>query len=330
MLETEKNKKNTYYIIGKDYSTSGFFALYVWICAQIIYAKQKGYIPVVDLKHHNNVLFKDNQKYRVNAWENFFEQPSGKTLDDIPDDANIIIAGNNIPEIEHLWPALLPLTKQDSNMPKFVDEYIKYLKFNNEIKEYLEENYQKITQNNSNILGILCRGSDYTNSKPKNHAIPPTVEEVVKKAEELFDIYKYEKIWVATEDADVYEQFKTKFKNKLIPNNQYKFKDTKTIINNIKVNSDNFFYNLSRDYLLSMYILSKCKYFIGARTSGTTGVYLLSQKYQNQEYVYLWDKGSYGKECKMKKIVQNVFSIKNEKNHKVITFMGFKIKLKQW
>ena len=331
MIDRKNTENETYYIIGKEYLSEGLFAIYIWICAQIIYAKQKGYIPVVDLKHYVNQLFKDNREFRDNVWEYFFEQPDNISLEDIPENAHIIIGGNKIPEIKHLWPGELPVSKHNQTDAKIADEYIKYFRLNTEMKEFLTRKYQEITNGNTNILGILCRGTDYFNTRPLNHPIQPTVKEVMQKAEELFKKYHYDKIWLATEDADIYETFKNKFGDKLLPNNQYKFSNTKNhLLYEISTEQKNHKFNLNKDYMLSMYILSKCKYFIGGKTSGTVAVYLFSNKFENQEYVYLWDKGCY--QTRGKQFISEIFSIKNEyKNnikYKVFTLLGIKLKLK--
>jgi hypothetical protein len=44
------------------------------------------------------------------------------------------------------------------------------------------------------------------------------------------------------------------------------------------------------EYLSSLNILSKCPCFIGGRTAGTIGVYLMTDGF---EYDYTWDKGFY-------------------------------------
>ena len=305
-------EERPYYIIGKEYPRSGLFALYIWICAQIIYAKQQGYIPVVDMKHYKNQFFKDNREYQDNVWEYFFEQPEGIGLDDIPKGAKIIMAGDSVPDIEYLWAGLLPKSKNDQKNPKIADKYIKYLKLKNEIKEYLINNYQQITEGNTNILGILCRGTDYINMKPQDHPIQPTVDEVMAKADELYQTFKYDKIYLATEDAEIYKIFKNKYKDKLLFNKQYMYSNTENkYLYEITVNQKDHKYILNRDYFLSMYILSKCKYFIGGLTSGTVAVYMLSNKFENHDYIYLWDKGVYNKAEKYP-IISKILYIKNK------------------
>lgn len=308
------------------------FAIYIWICAQVIYAKQKGYIPVVDLRHNKNSLFKDNREYRDNAWEYMFEQPENIGLDDLEADAKIIIAGNTVPKVDYLWAGSLPITKEDRKNPPIADEYIKYLKIRPEIKDYLEEKYQKVTGGNENILGILCRGTDYTNIKPLNHAIQPKVEEVIAKTDELMRQKHYDKIWLATEDAGIYEKFKEKFEDKLLENDQYKFSDTRDqYLYQVETQRKDHMFNLSKEYFASMYILAKCKAFIGGRTSGTVAVYLLSNKFKNMEYFYLWDKGFYKNRLSitLEDILKSIFSIENGDTHKIFRLLGFKFKFKK-
>ena len=95
----------------------------------------------------------------------------------------------------------------------------------------------------------------------------------------------------------------------------------------IPVNDGNHSYNLGCDYILSMYILSKCKYFIGGKTYGTMGAYLMSDMFKNQQYVYLFDCGLYG-DITYNNIFEKIFSIKKivtDKNTRTaLTVFGIK------
>ena len=60
----------------------------------------------------------------------------------------------------------MPEEKDFSNNYSEIKEiFCKYIKFKPEIKDILEKNYQNITGGNKNILGILCRGTDYSIKK---------------------------------------------------------------------------------------------------------------------------------------------------------------------
>lgn len=339
------NKK--YYIIAASHKTCGLFAIAKNTIAHVLYALDKGYIPVVDLQHYQNQYFKDNREFKDNTWEYFFEQPCRYGLDDIPRDANIIISDNVlVPEQKYaLYPDHLPIEGNNlsQNMKKLFSEYKKYFKINSEVKKYLEDGYKKLIGEENEILGILCRGTDYLQLKPKFHPIQPEPEIVLQKARELQSRFHYKKIYLATEDKKIYEIFKEEFGDILIDNGQYRYENTndKYIID-IPVKRENHNYTLAMEYFLSIYILSKCKYFIGGRTSGTLAAYIMNNVW---EYNYIWELGHYGVEetaphyqasasgtGTRPKHLRKIFSVTNEYSnnikHKVLNLCGAKLKFR--
>ena len=90
-----------------------------------------------------------------------------------------------------------------------------------------------------------------------------------------------------------------------------------------------------------MYLLSRCKALIGGRTNGTLAVYFMTNGFENYEYVYLWNIGSYGTDDIMsvkvfldsafKNFIKNIFEISNGyiagKKRKILTILGIKIPL---
>ena len=120
----------------------------------------------------------------------------------------------------------------------------------------------------------------------------------------------------------------------LIDNKQYKYDSTSDKrIYQIKVERENHFYNLAKEYLLSIYILSKCKYIIGGITAGTLGALFLSNCFENKSYTYFWDLGVYRNSAKGINFLNNLFSIKNRiyngKKYKLCTILGIKLKIRK-
>ena len=69
----------TFYLISYDYDTQGLFAIVKSVLSHVMYALDKGWIPVVDLKNYKCQYQQEGE----NAWELFFEQPEGYSLEDI-------------------------------------------------------------------------------------------------------------------------------------------------------------------------------------------------------------------------------------------------------
>lgn len=329
MVKNEK-RDNKYLVIGHDYNNGGIFAIFASVVSYIIWAERNGYTPIVDLQHHYNQYFKDCRVYLDNAWEYFFTQPTEYNLKSIQDGMNISISLSQFMPYEDSMfiPSDIPNSKNEVCKNKNAQDYQKYLTFNKDFEAKLTQKYEEIIGDKSNILGVLCRGTDYVSKKPYGHNIQPDVETVIKKVKEVIEEQKVEYIWVATESLEIYNRFVENFGDLVIPNPQYKYEETKDkYLYEIPVNDGNHSYNLGCDYILSMYILSKCKYFIGGKTYGTMGAYLMSDMFKNQQYVYLFDCGFYG-DITYNNIFEKIFSIKKivtDKNTRIaLTVFGIK------
>lgn len=289
------------------------------------------------MQHSASLFFKDGRVYKDNVWEYFFEQPANVTLKDLDENSLIIMKDR-----KDILPYYNSAPSIYTDIKKYKEYFLKHyktfelIKFNKETQEYLDEIYSKTIGTETEVLGIILRGTDYTSLRPPLHKIQPDIKDVIKKAKELYKRFHYKKIWVSTEDEDVYQIFKKEFSNILIDNFQYKYKSRKNlgIAEYPHEDRKEHYYNLSREYLTSMYILSKCKYLIGGWCGGTLGVFNLSRGFDNQSYVYLWNIGTYGDIIKptYNNKFERLFSVKNEyieeNKFKRVTLCGVKFKFK--
>ena len=330
--------KKKFYIIGVPSSYGmGLTAIVFQYMYNIIWAVKNDYIPIVDMMHYNNSYFKDNREFRDNVWEYYFEQPFNITLNDIDEESEVIIGHHewyennkmNPPEVTDL-PVELVNYKQDERLSNYKNYYKKYIRFNAETYAYIEKQYNTITGNEKEILGVFARGTDYMIRRTNNHCIQPKPDELIKKIKSVLKKYpEIKKIYLATEDLDIFNIFKSEFKDMLLDNGQYrvsyKNKENKyKLLNQIHCNRENHYYKMGLDYLTSLYILSKCRYFVGGRAGGSLAVYYMSEGYK---YYYMFDKGVYGKGS------ERIFSIITETNrnctYKVYSVLGFKFKINQ-
>ena len=324
--------KRIFYIVTSARTITGIGALILRELYHISYAVKCGYIPLVDLKHYKNQYFKDKRTYKDNVWEYFFKQPFDLGLDDIKDEDEVIVAENILcPMVKFFEPHPLFYPKnlvQDFKTKKIKNELSKYLKFNDETKLYLEKKVNEALNGESNVLGVLLRGTDYTKRQTYDEFIQPNTKTVINEAKKLLNEGKFKKIYLATEDKFIYEEFKKEFGGLLIENRQYMYStnyDSEKYLSEIKVNRKNHNYNLALEYLASLYILSKCKGFLGGMAGGTRIAYLLSENWQ---YLKIYDLGQYGR---YNSCLEKIFSIKNvvtnKNEHKVFTVLGLKFKV---
>ena len=320
------------YIITSNRANIGIGALILRSLFHCAHAIKNGYIPLVDLQHCENQYFKEKRKYKDNVWEYYLKQPMGLGLNDIKDEDEIYISNDTFsPEAGFVGCHSLYFPK-DINSNKAFDvknELNKFLKFNDETKLYLEKKANEALNGETDVLGVLLRGTDYVKKQSYKEFIQPNTKTIINEAKKLLAEGKFKKVYLATEDKFIYEEFKKEFGELLIENRQYMYStnyDSEKYLSEIKVDRKNHNYNLALEYLASLYILSKCKGFLGGMTSGTRIAYLLS----DWQFCKIYDLGRYGIYNSFKEKIFSIKKISTEKDdYEFITLFGFKIKTKR-
>ncbi len=333
-MENVVLNKKKFYIVATPQDIAGIGAILIGEIAHALYAIDKGFIPIIDLKHYQNAYFKSGRIYKDNTWEYFFEQPCGYTLDDIDSDSDSEITISS----HHRFPVgknykmttdMLPISKTKTIKKLSLElkqRYQALFKFNSITKQYIEETYSKIIGNDTNVLGVLCRGTDYTIRRSFREPIQPTPKQVIKKVYEFLKKYPdIDKIYLATEDHSIYQIFKNEFGDKLLDNNQYRYsysEKEKPYLSDIKTERPDHHFQIALEYLSSLYILSKCKYFVGGRCGGSLTAWLMENGWED---LYIWKLGRYGYSFKEKLFSKYTLRV-NDKDYKVYSILGIKFK----
>lgn len=286
----EDNPDMTYYVIRVDYKMAGILAIVKSILSHIVYAYDNNYIPVVDLLNCKCQYI--NPQNPENIWNWFYLQPEGIDLCDIIHSKKVIISKNiDVPSKKYLI-RVDSLYNNKGLLNSYKEAYNKYIHFNKKTEQYVEDKYHKIIGYKKGILGVLARGTDYLDNKPKYHPVQPAPQDIIEKAKEVMEKYGYEYLFLATEDQRIYDLFKIHFGEKLLFNDQ-KLLDSTHGVNYISELDSKEGLSGKQDvlnYLTTLFILSKCSSFIGGCTSGTLGAYMMSEHF---EYEYFWNLGLY-------------------------------------
>ena len=263
----------------------GLFSYYIVHLGCIINYLKHGYIPILEVGSFSNV-FSGLKMPDNNPWEKFFNQPCGYTFNEVVKMKNV-----EIHECECVCDMPDEKTVYSNNIMWNYHHQIqeKYMSVKNEIYEEAENIWKNLFGDTKNVLGILLRGTDYTAIKPNEHAIPPTTQRAINDTINMNKQYKYDFIFLGTEDNKIRDKFIKKFGNKLkylLPEKKvnYNYKNQDFLTFNYKVYGN---LDFMKTYLLSVVILSKCVDIISARTSGAAGVFILSKGYRNQLVYYL-------------------------------------------
>lgn len=286
----EEHPDKIFYVIGAHYATAGLFAIVKSVFCHICYAVQHGYFPVVDMQNFKSQLTDVSCEKKTNAWEMYFLQPEGYTLNDISKGKNVIRSSSlPFPEgIEIGFGTIL----DDAFHEKYSPLFEKYIQPNVKVKAYAQKKFQDVVGAKKNVLGVLCRGTDYTDSKPTGHPIQPTAHQAVEKAREVMMMHSYEYIFLATEDQRIFNVFEEAFGDKLLYSGQklYGGMEGKKFLSEIKVSDYSEKWRNTVDYYSTIYILSRCDGFLAGLTCGSICAYIMSKGFK---YKYFWDLGMY-------------------------------------
>jgi len=287
-----ENPDKTFYITGVVDQRGGLFWMILFNLNRIAHALEKGWIPVVDWQNQPNQYLENTALHKENAWEYYFEQPCNYDLNSIKQSKNIIQGNGTLPVDRLILDCYVETN--DEFFPYIKKIFKQYVRFNNSTRDYVENEYKTVLKGKNDVLGVLCRGTDYALLKPERHPVQPEPEKVIKKAKEVMAAKQLEYIYLATEDYDIYELFHKEFGEKLLTNKQDRYAKRELAKNQylyqIKHNRENDKFLLGLEYLSSMYLLSKCHSFIGGRTRGATGVLLMTDGF---DYQYIWNLGIY-------------------------------------
>ena len=289
-FEIDYNNNSFAIIRRPDCRSCGLFSYFIIYLGCINECISLGYIPIIDLVSFPNIFNKMNSSISTfNPWEYFFHQPFGYTLEKVKKRAKKI----------YNYKCSSKKFRPDSNifyniaLMNFWHNIAKiYVPIKSEILIEAKKIIHRFFKYSKNILGILVRGTDYLAIRPKNHSIPPKPEVVINDIKQLNKKYNYNFFFISTEDDTLREIFikEFNFKIKYLTYNKkinYNYEKPKLLAYN-----ENILGNIeySKVYLLNMIILTKCIDIIAAKTSGSIGVFILSNGFR---YSKIYELGKY-------------------------------------
>lgn len=164
--------------------------------------------------------------------------------------------------------------------------------------EELDRTVASILPAGKRILGVVNRGTDYTEKKPTGHPIQADPEPMIARAERMMRYDHYEYLYLATEDEDIFEMYKAAFGDRLLSFNQERyeksqFENADIIADLVSERSDREKEKQMTDYFKVVYVLSKCTSLLA---SGACGAATMVQELNRGKYedVFIYNLGRYG------------------------------------
>ena len=268
------NSDQKFLIISNSAPSTGLGAILLIVARNVRYARENGYIPVVDMTHANQYLYED-EIGRVNAWQKFFLQPAGYSLDDAMKSENLYSSALRRQE----------KLNDETNVFDFLKPTPQLLKFYSVMEEQLS---------GKKLLGVLFRGTDYVNLKPYGHFIQPTLEQMIMKVKEKIEEWGgFDGVYVCTEVETAIKEFETNISIPVYYYPQKRFpQDTDSLLYKIEFERENDKFLRGAEYFSALLWLSKCDSLVAGLCGGTDAALgLNNKKYKNQ---YIFSLGRYG------------------------------------
>lgn len=294
----EKNAEKKIYVLRVHPANGGIVTQLVSFLSQLVDISPT-YDVFFDLENYTNVYVYGEMIGKKNAWEYWFEQPSGLSSEDVYESQNVILCGC----ADYYLPTKIQWT--DKDWPKiYNDLFNKYVKYNKTMTNIISDEEKRLDLDYSKTCAVIYRGTDYTLLKTYGHPIQPTVKQMIDKVKELIAIWGFETIYLSTEDAKAQECFIDEFGDKVVYSDrelirEYPLKKSKSFgtfdhsaLTNVTFDRPNDAFLKGMEYLRQIIFVSKCRFLISGNTGGYWGALIMSSGRFEKEYVF--DLGVYG------------------------------------
>jgi len=299
-----ENKDKKFFIIRRVSQAEGHFSMINTFLGHLEKADRKDYIPVVDMQNYYSPIWQaENRKNKENAWEYFYEQPCGYTLDDIANSKNIVLSHGFYPNNS---PSYNNIISNKNHIDKWNNLYVKYIKLNSRTSMYIEEFIKFYQIETRRVLAVsIRRGIEWGHmiNYPafSCYSQHPSLENVIFKTKELLELWNCDYIFLSIDDQEGLEIYKKTFGDRLLYIERERsvyFRNGRTltveerreIINNNAFNprTQENIYDREVKFLSEIHIISRCKCIICANTSANATAFIINgNKYEN---TFVFDK----------------------------------------
>ena len=266
----KKNSNKIFYIINRA-PGAGLFSNVTFVLNHLSICNFFNFIPVIDMENFPTIY---NEKKKINnifnAWLYYFKPINNYSLKEVYKSKNVIFCNTNFQE------------KMVYDMANIKIRFLfNKIKINNEFIKQSNYLYNSFFTRKDKVLGIHFRGSTY--KVARSHAFPPTTNLMIKNIDYLFKKYKYNKIFLVTEEKKYLYVLKKKYSNKCLYLNNYRMSK----IDSFKIYPrKNHRYKLGKEILLDTLILSKCDGLSYIKSNVISAAKFLAKKKQNNHELF--------------------------------------------
>lgn len=273
----------TFYVIRLYPPATGWLANYNYVLGYIKHARERGFIPVVDMEHYATLYTeKEPVNGTKNVWEYFFKQPSPYTLKEVYESKNVILSNGSLPLCDmSMQPDVLQWQRKISSL----------IPFNKTVYNHIQKMVKKVLPDGKRILGVPTRGSEQS-KRVIGHHIPITVEEIVPIIQAKIKEWNMDYVFIKAEEQETIDYLQKHIPNLLFTDCQrIKNYTSNSALPASNANTQISQYRNLLDYMTDIYILSQCTALLGTMNNGLYTAILWNNA--RFEHVEIIDRGIY-------------------------------------
>lgn len=296
--------KNIYLIdISSEYM--GFGAYFRWCVEALFEADRLGFIPVVKFGKLCPYNEKVGFELGTNSFEYYFKKVSDISLKEVYESKNVFLFNQtDLIRVER------ELGVYDENSSiicgySFDEKYIKtmgrivkkYISINDVTKEFIDKNIKDLFKNRNEkenkVLAIHIRGTDFALKwdKHPNMVKPEDYFPIVDKA---INDYKFNYIFLATDDSNLLTLFKEKYRDNLLYFKDVNRSDGKLNVAYVKNSRKNNNYLNGLEVVRDIYTMACCDGLIAGLSQVSISTRIINRSLEKTfEYEKIINKGIY-------------------------------------
>lgn len=276
-------KPDMIYFIDMEEAHSGFFAEHNKLLSLLYFADYHGLTPVV--RFHPGYCYAES--HAVNGTENpfeyYFEQPCGIGTEALGTYQCVLRSRKENGYLAaKLNEGAAGYTRSDLYINEMARITSKYIRLNSIVRTQMQQEISALTgSGGEKILAAHVRGTDFKKNY-NGHPIYIPAKEYLEAVQEVCQKGGYEKVFIATDDAEALALFKEKFGDRLLYYHDVTRGEGDTVMNS-RDTRENHKYLLGIEVLRDMYTLAACKGLV-AGLSQVSFAARIQKKSMGEEY----------------------------------------------
>lgn len=251
-----KRNENVFFIDMEE-SHSGFFADHNRLLAMLYFADKYDLVPVV--RYPDGYCYAEDHPVNgtSNPFEYYFEQPGGISLEEVKNCRTVLRSRKeNCYLANELNKESNGYARSELYLNEMARITAKYIRLKSNLKCELAQEIEQLLGQNL-VLAVHVRGTDFKNNY-NGHPIKVKNEEYLQETIKIFEAGNYNKVFLATDDLNALEQFKSYFGEQLLfYKDVIRSSGNDTVMHSVE-DRQNHHYRLGVEVLRDMFTLAAC------------------------------------------------------------------------